>query len=58
VQDPALALAELHQVPLQPVLVLLDGSTAFWCTSHSSQFWVISRLAEGTLRPFIQVTDE
>jgi len=62
VQDPALALVELHQVPLfpalQPVWVLLNGSTAFWCIHHSSQFCVISKLAEGTLSPFIQVIDE
>ena len=36
VQDPALALVEPHQVPLcptlQPVQVLLNGSTAFRCT--------------------------
>jgi len=42
VQDPALALVELYQVPLCPTLqtvqVSLDGSTAFWCISHSSQF--------------------
>jgi len=62
VQDPALALAEFHQVllcpTLQPVQVSLDGSTAFWCIHHSSQFCVISKLAEGTLHPFIQVIDE
>jgi len=62
VQDPSLALVELHQVPLprilQPVQVSLNGSTAFWCIYHSSQFCVISKLAEGTLCPFIQVIDE
>jgi len=53
VQDPALALVELHQVPLrltlQPVQVTLNGSTAFRCIYHSSQLCVISKLAEGTL---------
>jgi len=53
VQDPALALVEPHHVPLrptfQPVQVTLNGSTAFWCIHHSSQFGVISKLAEGTL---------
>jgi len=61
VQDPALALVEPHQVPLCPtfqtVQVTLNGSTAFWCIYHTSQF-VISKLAEGTLCPFIQVIDE
>jgi len=62
VQYPALALVELNHVPLcptlQPVPVSLNGTTAFWCIHHSSQFGVISKLAEGTLCPFIQVTDE
>jgi len=62
VQDPAFAFVEPHQVPLcptlQPVQVMLNGSTAFWYTQNSSQFGVISKLAEGTLCPFIQVIDE
>jgi len=62
VQDPALALVDLHQVPLcstlQPVQVSLNGSTAFWCIHHSSQFCVTCKLAEGTLQLFIQVIDE
>jgi len=53
VQDPAFAFVEPHQVPLcrtlQLVQVMLSGSTAFWCIHHSSQFGVISKLAEGTL---------
>jgi len=51
-QDPALALVEFHQVPLCPALqsaqVTLNGNTAFWCIYHTSQFGVISKLAEGT----------
>ncbi|PKU44305.1 hypothetical protein llap_5392 [Limosa lapponica baueri] len=62
VQHPTLAFIEVHQVPLcptlQPVQVSLDGGTAFWCVSHPSQFCVISKLAEGTFRPFIQDIDE
>ena len=50
VQDHILA---LHDVPLrptlQPVQVLLNGSTALWCTSHSSQFCVISKLDGDTV---------
>jgi len=52
VQDPAFAFVEPHQVPLcptfQPVEVTLNGSTAFWCIYHTSQFVVVSKLAEGT----------
>jgi len=62
VQDPAFAFVEPHQVPLcptfQPIQVTLNGSTAFWCIYHSSQFGVISKLAEGTFQFFIQVADE
>ncbi|GAB0183594.1 mitochondrial enolase superfamily member 1 [Grus japonensis] len=62
VQDPTLALVEFHLVPLyptlQPVQVSLNGSAAFWCIGHSSRFCIISKLAEGTLCPLIQVIDE
>jgi len=62
VQDLTLALVQFHQVPLcpalQPFQVSLNGSTAFSCISHLSSFCIISKLAEGTLCPFIQVTDE
>ena len=43
---------------LQPVQVLLNGSTNFWCFSHSFQLCIIRKLSEGVLHPFIQVTDE
>ncbi|KAK4824875.1 hypothetical protein QYF61_021082 [Mycteria americana] len=62
VQDFALAFAELHVVPVrpfpQPVKVPQDGSTILWCISHSSQFAVISKLAEGTLCSIIQIINE
>jgi len=62
VQDPAFGFVELHQVPLcptlQPVQISLNGNTAFCCISHFSQFSVTSKLAEGTLCPYIQVIDE
>ena len=62
IQDSTLALVKGHQVPpclaLQFVQVLLTGSTAFQCVSNSSQLCIISKLAEGELYPFIQVTDE
>jgi len=58
VQDSAL-LVELHKVPvgpfLQPVEVPLDSSMTLWCVSHSSQFRIISKLAEGTLCPITQI---
>ncbi|GAB0209736.1 E3 ubiquitin-protein ligase RBBP6-like [Grus japonensis] len=38
--------------------ISLNGSTAFWCIGHSSQLSIISKLAEGTLCPLIQVIDE
>ena len=57
-----LSLVELHQVPLcltlQPVQVSLNGSTAFWCVSHSFQLYIISKIAEGGLYPFIQVSED
>ena len=40
---------------LQPVQVLLDGSTALWRISFSSQSCDISKLADGTL---IQIINE
>ncbi|GAB0186707.1 ectonucleotide pyrophosphatase/phosphodiesterase family member 3 [Grus japonensis] len=62
VQDFALPLVGLHEVPvnpfLQPVEVPLDGSMTLWHISHSSQFGVISRLAEGTLCPIMQIINE
>lgn len=61
VQDPALAFVECQEFPLcpflQPVEILLSGTAALWCISHSSQFCIISTLAEKAVYPFIQVTD-
>ena len=61
-QDSTLAIVELRKILLCPALqsvqVLLNGSTAFWCVSHSSQLCIISRFAEGAFYPFIQVTNE
>ncbi|KAK4810833.1 hypothetical protein QYF61_008805 [Mycteria americana] len=62
VQDFALPLVELHEVPVSPFLqsvqVPLDGSTTLWHISHSSQICVISKLAEGTLCLIIQIINE
>ena len=62
IQDFSLPFAELYNIPvssfLQPVKVLLNGSLTLWCISHSSQFCVISKLAEGTLCPIIQTVNE
>jgi len=56
-----LILVEPYQVLLcpsvQPIQVPLNGSTAFWCVSQSSQLRITSKLAESALYPFFQVTD-
>ena len=61
VQDFALLLAELPEVSvspfLQPVKLTLDGSMPLWHV-HSSQLCVIGKLAEGTLCPIVQITEE
>jgi len=38
--------------------ISVDGSAASWCISHSLQFYVISKLAKGTLCPIIQIINE
>lgn len=58
VQDFALPLAQLHEVQVSPFLQPLDGSTTLWWISHSSQFYVICKLAGGTLCPIIQIVNE
>ena len=62
VQDSTLALVKPHLVycclTLQSVQILLNGSTAFCCVTHSSQLCIIVKLAEGTLSSFIQVIDD
>ncbi|PKU46076.1 hypothetical protein llap_3645 [Limosa lapponica baueri] len=61
VQDFTL-LVELHEVPvspsLQPVESPLDGNVTLWHGSDSSWFCVIGKLAEDTLCPIVQVTNE
>ncbi|KAK4832711.1 hypothetical protein QYF61_025172 [Mycteria americana] len=62
VQDFALPLVEPQEVPVSPFLqaveIPLDGSPTLWCIRHLSQFCVISRLAESTLSPIIQIINE
>ena len=62
VPGEALPLVELHEVSVNPVLlpveVILDVSTILWHISHSSQFGVICKLAEGTLCFLIQIINE
>lgn len=36
----------------------LAPAQTLWFTSHSSQFGVICKLAEGTLSPIIQISNE
>ena len=61
-RDSTLVFVKPHLVPLcstlQPVQVLLNGSTAFWCVSHFSQLCIISKLAEGGRYPLIKFTSE
>jgi len=53
VQDFALALFELPEVPVRPFLqrvrVPLDGTMTLWYISVSCLFCIISKLAEGAL---------
>lgn len=62
VQDLALLIVELHEVPavpfLQPTEVPLDGYTTLWHINHSFQFGVAGKLAKGTLCPIIPAANE
>lgn len=62
VQDfsfPFVDICEVSASPLsQPVQVPLNGNTTFWCISHSSQFCVSCKLAEGALCPIVHVINE
>jgi len=62
VQDSTPAFVKRHLVPidptLQPVQISLNGTTAFWCVSHSSQLLIISKVAKSGHYPLIKVTDE
>ena len=62
VQDFTLAFVKPRLVyccpALQSVQVLLNGSTAFKCVSHSLQFCIITVLAEGGHCPLIKAVDE
>lgn len=61
-QESALCLVELHEVLISPFLlpveVPLDGSTTLMSISHSSEFCVISKPAEGRLHPVIKIINE
>ena len=43
---------------LQPLEIPLIVIMPTWCISHSSQFSIICKLAEGALCPIIQITDK
>lgn len=62
VQDLSLPFVELHEVLISAFFHLLEvhvnGSTPFWCISHSDQFCIICKLAECPLCPIIQVVIE
>ncbi|KAK4826723.1 LOW QUALITY PROTEIN: hypothetical protein QYF61_010976 [Mycteria americana] len=61
-QDPALGLAEPHEVHpgplLQLVQVALDDIPSFWRVSCTTQLGVICKLAEGALNITVNVIDE
>ena len=56
------SLVELHKVPLSPALQSVEadfsGSTIIWCISHSSQFYVISELADRALCSIVHINNE
>lgn len=58
-QDLALLLAELHELPispfLQPAKVPLDSSITLCSIYHSWESGAVCRLAEGKLQPIIQI---
>jgi len=62
VKDFAFLLVKLQEISVSPfpqvVGVPLNGSMTFWCISHSSQFCVISKIAEGTLSPVVQIINK
>ncbi|KAK4830181.1 hypothetical protein QYF61_008972 [Mycteria americana] len=62
VQDPALGLVEPHEVPIDPLLQLvqvpLDGIPSLRRVNHTTQLGVICKLAEGAFDPTVHVTDE
>ena len=62
VQDLALGLVELHEVPMgphiKPVKVLLDGMSSPQHVDRNTQLGVICKLAEGALSHTVCVVDE
>ncbi|KAK4828650.1 hypothetical protein QYF61_000298 [Mycteria americana] len=62
VQDLALGLAEPHEVHMGPLLELiqvpLDGILSLRNVSHTTQFGVMCKLAEGALNSTVYVIDE
>lgn len=62
VQDfsfPFVDICKVSASPLsQPVQVPLNGNTTFWCISHSSQFCISCKFAEGALYPIVHVINE
>ncbi|KAK4831029.1 LOW QUALITY PROTEIN: hypothetical protein QYF61_014917 [Mycteria americana] len=61
-QDPALGLVEPHEVPMGPLLQLvqvpLDGIPSLRRVNHTTQLGVICKLAEGALNPTVHVIDD
>jgi len=61
-KDFALLFVEFHKVPVshffQPDEVPLDGNTTTLCNNNSVAFCTLRKLAEGTLCPISEVTNE
>ena len=57
VQDPALGLVELRDIPMRPLLELaqlpLDGTPSLRRVSRTTQLAVVCKLAEGALDPAV-----
>ncbi|RMC06715.1 hypothetical protein DUI87_16159 [Hirundo rustica rustica] len=55
----ALGLGNLHEIPVGPLLALvqgpLDGIPSFRCGNHATQLGVILKFAEGALDPFVSL---
>ena len=58
-QDFVFPFVELYEVPVGPFLQpVSNGSTSVWSISHSFQFCIMYKLAEGAVCPNIQVINE
>lgn len=57
-QDFSFPFVDADEVHFPTFRVHLNGNAAFWCISHSSQFCIGCKLAEGALWPIIHAITE